>query len=274
MTLSILSFIDFLGAFALAQLTFFIKTLRMIYFSLRSVFTSKTESKRSIVSVISSQIYFTGYQALPLISFLALCIGSLLFLQSSSQLNLLQDQMPIGQLMNILVIRELAPFLTALVVIARSGTAVAAEVGNMVANREIEALEVMGINPLSYIVFPRLVGGLISVICLSVYFSALAMVGGFFITTFFHSMPFDFYMNTVITTVSFEDLFSLIVKSLFSGFMIFALSCTYGLSIKKSLTEVPIATTQAVVKSIIYVVGFNLSVTVLYYFIKFQRMSL
>ena len=135
----------------------------------------------------------------------------------------------------------------------------------MRANREIEALECMGINPLSYIVFPRIVGGVISVVCLSFYFVMMALIGGFLLTKLINDMPMSFYLDSLAKAVAFEDLWLFLLKNIFSGMIIFVVSCYQGLSVKRSHTEVPIATTQAVVNSIIYVVVFNLSVTSLFY---------
>src|SRR6202020_946151 len=92
----------------------------------------------------------------------SLASGSIVILQSSSNLSLLGGGDLLGDLMVAIIVREIAPLLTALIVIARSGTAVASEIGNMRVNREIEALESMGIHPLGFIVFPRLLGGMVS----------------------------------------------------------------------------------------------------------------
>ena len=139
---------------------------------------------RTILRVTAGQIYFTGWQAIPLISVLALACGGLVILQSGANLTLFGGSQMIGNLLVVIVVRELGPLMTALVVIARSGTAVASEVGNMRANREIEALESMGINPLIFIVFPRVLGGVISVVCLSFYFTLIALIGGFLFDSF------------------------------------------------------------------------------------------
>src|SRR5690606_35674705 len=119
-----------------------------------------------------------------------LASGAIVILQSSVNFSLLGGGTLLGDLMVGIIIRELAPLLTALIVIARSGTAVASEIGNMRVNREIEALEAMGIHPLSYIVFPRLMGGVVSVVCLAVYFVLIAALGGFFVTIPLHSLTF------------------------------------------------------------------------------------
>jgi len=245
----------------------------MVYLSLRATVVDQTQGLRTIFSVVSSQIYFTGFQALPLIFVLALASGGIVVLQSASQLSLLGGTDLLGNLLVVIIVRELGPLMTALVVIARSGTAVASEVGNMRANREIEALEVLGINPLSYIVFPRLVGGVLSVLCLSFYFTLIALSGGFAVTWLMNEMPLSFYLDSLAQAVAFEDIWLFLVKNTFSGMIIFVVSCYQGLSVKRSPTEVPVVTTQAVVKSIIYVVVFNLTVSGLFYIQQLMQLG-
>jgi phospholipid/cholesterol/gamma-HCH transport system permease protein len=249
------------------------RILLMVYVSIRATLFDQTQGLRTIFSVVSSQIYFTGWQAMPLITILALASGGVVILQSASNLNLFGGGQMIGNLLVVIVVRELGPLLTALVVVARSGTAVASEVGNMRANREIEALECMGINPLSYIVFPRILGGVLSVVCLSIYFVLIALLGGFVITKLIHDMSFSFYMDSLARAVAVEDVWLFLLKNSFSGMIIFVISCYQGLSVRKSPTEVPVVTTQAVVKSIIYVITFNLSVTTLFYLHELAKLG-
>lgn len=258
-------FIISLGRSVTKNLEYTGQVLLMVYLAIRATVVDQAQGFRTIVSVISAQIYFTGFQALPIVSVLALACGAIVILQSSSNLNLLGGAQMIGNLLVVIIVRELGPLMTALIVIARSGTAVASEVGNMRANREIEALESMGINPLSFIVFPRLIGGVISVICLAFYFTVIALVGGFCITRLIQDLPFNFYIDSIAQAIAFEDIWLFLLKNTFSGMIIFIICCYQGLSVQRSPTEVPVATTQAVVKSIIYVIVFNLTVTSLFY---------
>jgi phospholipid/cholesterol/gamma-HCH transport system permease protein len=257
--------IDRWGKTVIGQLEYTARVLLMVYLSVRAAMVDQAQGARTIFSVISAQIYFTGFQAMPLISVLALASGGVVILQSSSNLSLLGGSEMIGKLLVVIIVRELGPLMTALVVIARSGTAVASEVGNMRANREIEALESMGINPLSYIVFPRIVGGVLSVVCLAFYYVMIALLGGFLITRLIQDMPFTFYYESLANAFAFEDAGLFVLKNVFSGIIIFIVACEQGLSVKRGPWEVPVVTTQAVVNSIIYVVVFNMSVTTLFY---------
>ncbi|UYL08187.1 ABC transporter permease [Bdellovibrio sp. SKB1291214] len=265
--------IDSLGRFVTRNVEYTWRVLLMVYLSLRATVLDQTQGMREIVRVISAQIYFTGWQALPLVSVLALTSGSVLVLQSLSNLSMFGGTQMIGQFLIVGILREVGPLLVALVVTARSGTAVASELGNMRANREIEALEVMGINPLSYIVFPRVVGGVISMLCLAFYFNFVALIGGFFVTKFIQDMPFAFYAESLMTSFAMDDFLIFLLKNSFSGMIIFVVSCYQGLSVKKSPTEVPQVTTQAVVNSIIFVVVFNLIVTALFYLNQLRNLG-
>src|SRR5690606_12857111 len=99
-------------------------------------------------------------------------------------------------------------------------------------------LESMGINPLSYIVFPRVLGGVISVLCLAFYFNVVALIGGFFLTRFMHDMPFSFYAESLTRAFAVEDVYEFFLKNSFSGMIIFVVCCYQGLSVKKSPHEV------------------------------------
>lgn len=257
--------IDSLGRFVTSNIEYTGRVLLMVYLSVRATILDQAQGLRTVIGVVAAQVYFTGWQALPIITTLALTTGSVLIIQGLSNLTLLGGSEVIGSFLIVALSREAGPLLTALVVIARSGTAVASEVGNMRANREIEALESMGINPLSFIVFPRVIGGVISVVCLAFYFNVIALLGGFFLTRFLHDMPFRFYADSLSQGFTKEDVFIFLLKNSFSGMIIFIVCCYQGLSVKKSPHEVPQVTTQAVVNSIIYVTIFNLAVTAFFY---------
>lgn len=265
--------VDILGRFVTRNLIYTFRVFLLGYLAIRSAILDKAQGFRQIFGVISSQIYFTGWQALPLISILALGVGTLTILQSLSNLTLLGGTQMIGNFLIIMILRESGPLLVALVVVARSGTAVASEVGNMRANREIEAIESMGINPLSFIVFPRVVGGVISVLGLAFYFNFVALIGGFLVTRFFHEIPFSFYAGSLMNALAKEDVLIFLLKNGFSGMIIFVVCCFQGLSVKRSPHEVPQVTTQAVMHSILFVVLFNIIVTAAVYMNQLRNLG-
>ena len=265
--------VDFYGRKITSTIEYTLEVLFMVYLSMRAAVIDQSQGFRTIVGVISAQIYFTGWQAMPIISVLALAAGSVVIMQSNAQLTFLGNAQMMGNLLVVIIMRELGPLITALVVIARSGTAVASEIGNMRVNREIEALEVMGINPLSFIVFPRILGGVISVLCLAFYFNIVALFGGYLVTRFVIDMPFNFYTDALAQAIAFEDVALFLLKNGFSGMIIFVISCYQGLLVQQSSHEVPQVTTKAVVNSIIYVTLFNLAVTTLFYINQLMKLG-
>lgn len=267
------SSVDDLGRRFLGTCAYIFEVLMMVYLSFRAAIVDRSQGMRSVFSVVSAQIYFTGWQAMPLISMLAVASGAVVILQSSVQLSLLGGTEMLGNLLVVVIVRELGPLMTALVVIARSGTAVASEIGNMGANREIEAMESMGIHPLSYIVFPRILGGVISVVCLAFFFNVIAIFGGYMVTRLLHDMPFVFYSDLLVRALAVEDIALFLVKNIFSGIIIFVVCAHQGLQVKKSPTEVPQVTTKAVVNSVIFVTVFNLAVTAIFYLNQLMKLG-
>lgn len=227
-----------------------------------------------VLKVIFNQIYFTGFQALPIMSMLAVITGSLVIIQSNAQLTKVGGGNMLGNLLVVLIIRELGPLITALVVIARSGTAIASELGNMKVNSEIQALESMAINPLSYIVFPRLVGGIVSLVCLAFYFCFVALFGGYIVSNLLQSISFSYYMNSIALSISALDVVLFLVKNILSGAIIFSVCCYQGLQVKQSFTEVPQVTTKAVVDSIVYTVGFNALISLSLYLQNLRQLGI
>lgn len=271
---SVFAFNDRVGRKFLSMVIYTLDVFQMVYLCMRAAVYDQAQGLRTVFGVVSAQIYFTGFQALPLVSVLALAAGGIVILQSAAQLSLLGGQAMLGNLLVVIIVREVGPLVTALIVIARSGTAVASELGNMRVNREIEALEVMGINPLSYIVFPRLVGGVISVVCLAFYFNAVALFGGFIVARTVNEMSFSFFAESLANAVTIEDVGLFLLKNGFSGVIIFVVSCYQGMLVKQSSHEVPQVTTKAVLNSVIYVVTFNLIVTMLFYLNQLMKLGL
>ena len=228
-------------------------------------------SHDSILAEILRQIYYSGWQAMPIIFALGVATGAAAIFQAVNQFNIVGGQEIIGQFLVLIIAREIAPLLTALVVIARSATAVAAHLGNMRANGEIDALQAMGIHPYSYVVYPRLMGGIISVGCLSAFFLFFSFTGGYIITSVYHEMDPRFYYSVIFTALGeAEGWLLFFVKVIGNAIMIFSIACYFGLQVKRSHHEVPIATTQAVMRCLSYVVTFNIGASIVFYVILFS----
>ncbi len=214
---------------------------------------------------IAFQIYFTCIQALPVILFLSLFVVAVFISQSDNFVADTTAAEYFAKLFVIVIIRELAPLLTALVVIGRSGTAIASELASMAANEEIDALKVMGVDPLYYLGVPRVVGLTVSVVCLSITFSLMGMFFTMLICFYEEGVAPVFFLEGVTSFISVVDLLLNLIKSFLFGLGI-ALVCSFwGFSTTGSATEIPQATTKAVISSVILCFVLSALITVIVY---------
>lgn len=200
--------------------------------------------------VLINQIRFTALQAVGLVALLSALLSFLVVAQSAAQLGRLGALERIGTIMVVAVIRELGPLLTALIVVSRSGTAIAAEMATNRVMGEITALEAMGIDPYIYLVLPRVLGAIVSVACLMVVFDAVALVSGYLgaSTT---GMSVAAYTQIVLHTLSAKDVWITVFKGIFFGAAV-ALFCSFhGLAVTAGPTEIPQAVTRGVVGTIV-----------------------
>jgi phospholipid/cholesterol/gamma-HCH transport system permease protein len=207
--------------------------------------------------VILRQILFTGYEALPLISFIALGVGGLIILQGYNFLSDFGQTIWVHTIFRLVVVNELSFIIAALIVIARSGTAISTEIGNMVVNREIDLLKSFGISPIGYLVVSRLIGVMLALFALTIYFNVIAVLGGWLFSWFFNRIEFHTFMNDFISVLHFSDILLLFIKPLVFGFIIAFVTSYHGLSVFKASTEVPQRTLIAVVQSIFLIIFFD-----------------
>ncbi len=266
--------VDRMGQKVFQNLHYIWRLFLMTYLSFRSTLVGRNQGWRTLYGVISAQIYFTGWQAMPLIGFLAVGSGALIALQAIMQMTFIGGVDAVGKFMVMIVVREVGPLLTALIVIARSGTAVASELGSMQVNKELDALRAMGINPMSFVIFPRLIGGVVSVLCLSFYFVSFSALSGAMVCRVIKGMPFDVFFTSLSQAADFSDIFVFFLKNLVGGLIIFAVCCYQGLQVERSPHEIPQVTTKAVVNSTVYILGFYMFLTLYFYLEYFTHLGI
>jgi phospholipid/cholesterol/gamma-HCH transport system permease protein len=199
--------------------------------------------------VLVNQIRFTALQAVGLVALLAALLSFLVISQSAAQLGKVGALSRIGTIMVVAVIRELGPLLTALIVVSRSGTAIAAEMATNRVMGEITALEAMGIDPYIYLVLPRFLGAIVSVALLMVVFDAVSLVSGYLAAS--RMMSPRGYANIVLATLSAKDVWITVAKGVTFGGAV-ALFCSFhGLAVSAGPTEIPQAVTRGVVGTIV-----------------------
>src|SRR3990172_7190541 len=188
-----------------------------------------TTGRRAVFKVVYKQIYFTGIEAFSIISWIAVILGIIIVTQAISILPLFGGERHIGEIMVWVVIRELGPLFAAIIVIARSGTAMAAELGSMKINNEVMAIEAMGIDPQVYLVVPRVIGASLAIFILTFYFEVISVLGGYLLAGFGTRMSFHVYASSILEAINITDIIASLLKSLFFGLIIGAVCCYHGL---------------------------------------------
>ncbi len=219
---------------------------------------------RSVYGTILNQTRFTGIDALPFVFFIALLAGATVIIQSMTSLPKFGIEGFLGNMMVIIIARELGPLVTALIVVGRSGSAITAELATQKQSGEILSLEIMGIDTKLYIVFPRIAASIISIFSLIVLFDLVAFAGGFLISKISVYMPIDVFFQALLDSFSLKDLIATLLKSVIYGILIPLICCYYGFK-PKSKFEVPIFVSSAVIKTFAVIVVINMAVSLLFY---------
>jgi phospholipid/cholesterol/gamma-HCH transport system permease protein len=223
------------------------------------------KSKQVAFRVLVLQIYFTGVNALSIITFIALAMGVIIIIQGMTLLPQFGQGELIYVILTTIITRELGPILTAFIVIARSGTAIATELGHMVVTHQMEAYISVGISPVSYLIVPRFLGVTISLIVLTIYFNIVGLFASFFITQFVKHMQFMEYFQNLIAALTFGDIIVCLVKSFVFGVIISTVATYNAFKVKVASTEIPQVVIKAVGQGFVLCIIANVIITLLFY---------
>ena len=257
--------VEWVGEKVLTTLNYLADLYSLIYRSVVSLPIKKKHDREVAINVILKQIIFTGIDAIPVISSIALMVGAIIIIQSVTQLPKVGGDEFIGKILVLVVIRELGPILTTFVIIGRSGSAIPTELGYMKIRSELEALEVMGIDLIRYIVMPRILGFVASTIALVIYFDIVAILGGFLISKISITTHFTDFLYILIKSMTFTDILISTLKGIIFGMTVAVVGCYHGLSVHRSVTEVPQQTTRAIINSITICFILNSLITIIGY---------
>ena len=199
---------------------------------------------------IASQV---GIYALPIITLVSFLIGVILAFQTAVGLIQFGASTYVAPLVSKGIFRELGPLITAILFAGRSSAAFAAEIGTMTVNSEIDALKTAGINPIRFLVMPRVLVGIIVVPVLTI-FANIISVFAVILTMTLYKIPFITSYNGLVDLVKLDDIYSGMVKSVIFGIVIAGVGCLRGMQTGTGAAAVGISTTRSVVSSIILIV--------------------
>lgn len=220
-----------------------------------------------VVNVLSRQILFTAVEASRFMFTMGVIVAISVVVQLQDWLGRFGQSELVGPLLVTIIVRELGPLMVNFIVIGRSGTAIATEMGIMRARREVEVLEAQGVDPLIYLVMPRVLGAMVSVFSLTLVFLVSTMGTGYLLSIALgvsHSTPAQF-LDTVLGALAPGDVFNLLAKTLLPGLVTGAVCCIEGLHIRGAVTEIPIAATRGLTRSIVGLLVVSAVVSVLTY---------
>lgn len=231
-------------------------------FILKLIF-SKPKS-RHLLYELKDQIYYVGVLSCLIIVVSGLFIGMVVGLQGYNTLQKFGATSALGQLVALSVSRELGPVITALLFAGRAGSALAAEIGLMKTTEQIDSMNMMGINPIIHVVYPRFFAGIITMPILMLIFSAVAVYGGYFIGVDWLGVDAGSFWSNMQAAVDFKiDILSGIVKSFVFAFVVVWIALFQGYNCKPSAVGISQATTRTVVYSSLAVLGLDFLLTAL-----------
>jgi len=247
---SIASFFNYIG-----NLNIFIKDIFFWLFF----------GKRNIKNLVR-EIAFIGIDSFGLVSLISFFIGIIIAFQTAYQLRIFSSEIYIASLVALSLTRELGPVLGALIVAARSGASITAQIGAMKISEQIDALDIMGVEPINYLVVPKFISLVISMPILVIYADFLGIIGGYIVGATKFAIPFHFYFKMTFDALVYKDIVSGMLKSVCFGAIIAFISCFEGFR-PFSSSDVAKVVTNSVVRSFILIIIFDSIMTAFFYFI-------
>jgi phospholipid/cholesterol/gamma-HCH transport system permease protein len=232
--------------------------------SLRLFFISPLRRDRMLLRAVHEAMA-VGVSAIPIVSLITFFIGVIIALQGAYQLQHIGAMQLVPSLVSISITRELGPLITAVVVIGRSGSAFAAEIGTMRVTEELDALETMALDPVAFLVVPKFLAMAVMMPCLAIWADLMGILGGGVFGVIAGGFTFSGYLIATREALLLSDISTGFVKSLVFGLVITAVGCHEGFSTGAGAEEVGRTTTSAVVISILLVIIIDLIFTTLFY---------
>lgn len=240
--------------------------LRLNFSLLYWIFLAPFRGEMFKVSPVFRQMVAIGVRAAPMVALTAFSVGVTLAMQAAHSLQQLGAETYVPDLVMVTLLREMGPVLIAVIVIGRSGSAVAAELGTMKVSEEIEALEVMAINPISFLIVPRFLAMLVMLPALTIFGDYIGVLGGWAVCRFALSFDTAGYVLRALESADTWDLYSGMIKSVVFAWIVITIACNAGLHVEGGAEGVGRATTGSVVQALLAMLVANAILTAIFFF--------
>ncbi len=229
-------------------------------------FLSPFKGKAIRVRATISEMVKAGYNSVPIVAVISFFVGIILALQAAYQLKKVGALIYVANLVGVSISRELGPILTAIIVSGRSGSAYAAEIGSMKAAEEVNALVSMGINPVRFLVVPKLIALMLMLPALTLFSDVIGIAGGLILAwTVLDINPYTYFQQTI-NSLLIKDIMTGLIKAFAFGAVITIVGAYQGFKVEGGAEEVGRRTTASVVASIFLVIVFDLFFTTLFFY--------
>ncbi len=214
--------------------------------------------------LLMGQLHHLGVRSLSITTITALFTGMVLALQTAYTLGVYGAKLLIGDAVSLSMVRELGPVLTSLLVAGRVGAGITAEIGSMAVTEQVDAIRALGASPVKKLVVPKVLATLIMLPLLTILADFIGIMGGLIISTKELGQSPHYYMQHVVTALSFDDIFSGVGKTIFFAGFIAIIGCYNGLNATGGADGVGRATTSTVVSASILILISNFFLTKLF----------
>ncbi|TAN37845.1 MAG: ABC transporter permease [Verrucomicrobia bacterium] len=211
------------------------------------------------------QMFVSGIKSLGVITVVALFTGMILALQTGLELRRFGQEVNIGTAVTVVLLREMGPFMTGLIIAASVGSAIAAQMGTMVVAEEIAALEIMSINPVRFLVMPRLVALALIMPFLTMYTNAVGILGGAIVGYTQLGVSFTAYFDNCTRFAENKDLFVGLFKAIIFGVIVVTVACHQGFATTEGAVGVGRSTRRTVIIAFLTILTMGYFITRMFY---------
>ncbi|HOD30047.1 MAG TPA: MlaE family lipid ABC transporter permease subunit [Smithellaceae bacterium] len=209
-----------------------------------------------------------GVDGLPIVGLISVLIGLIIAFMSFLQLKQIGANIYVPSLVSFAMVKELGPIMTAILVAGRSGSAFAAEIGTMMVNEEVDALQTMGFDPIRFLAVPKVLAAIIVVPILTVYSDFFGVVGGLIVGVTGLDLTVNTYISQSIKTIKVFDIVTSLIKAAVFAALIASIGCQRGFKVRSGAQDVGKFTTSAVVSAIFLIVVTDSIFAVTLYYLR------
>lgn len=262
----VLAPLNVIGGFVLGLLEHMGEVMVLTLSAGRWVLRSFTQRKVRIGKpAIIAQIVRVGVRSIFIVSLVSGCVGLILAFQLAPPLDQFGQRDKVANIIGVAILRELGPLIGAVVLTGFAGASIAAEIGTMVVGEEVEALEASALNPVRFLVVPRVLASILSMTLLAIIADVVAVAAALFISVTVLDIPYTTYVENTLQQTKHVDFFTGVGKASVFGMLIGTIACANGLAVTGGAAGVGKATTGTVVQCVVSIVMADLLFTAIFF---------